>query len=484
MRSIANRNELLKIFPKNGICAEVGVLAGDYSKVIKEILQPKELYLIDHFSGMVKSGDHNGQNIKDYDLDQEYINLQNHFKNDASVILKKGFSYDVLPEFPDDYLDVVYIDSDHTYAGTVRELEICFRKVKDGGYITGHDYDADHFPGCKKAVDDFCLKYNQPITWLTIEDVMSSYAIRLNKKDDLVTEVLESGFSMLSRERLENLKNQIDAIIDEKIPGSFVETGVAQGGSIIFMKKYLDRLGHSRTIHACDSFQGLPPAGDYDYDYKNEHASFQDHSVVTVSKVQFTSNLEKMGVDAATIVTHEGWFSQTLAEITEPIALLRMDGDWYDSTMTTLDYLYDQVVPGGVVIIDDYGWWQGCKKAVHDFFLKRNIPLPYFHSSDGTEVWFIKNADTVASFKKIDPEEILLFENKNLKETIHRMEQSVFWKMRTKYLQAKWALGHPRAFLKKYFFKNFPSYQQVSWAVRHPKNFVYKYFLKKKVSRE
>jgi O-methyltransferase len=396
MKKIINRDELLKIFPKNMVCAEIGVLAGDYSKKIQSILEPKELHLIDHFSGKLISGDHNGQNVKAYDLDQEYLNLKEYFKNIPSIILKKGFSYDLLPEYSNDYFDFVYIDSDHTYEGTWRELELCFLKVKNGGYISGHDYSEEHFPECKKAIDEFCVKYHQEISWVTIEDRMASFVIQLSKEkqnsDQLIDVVLSSGFSMLSRARLENLKKQIDYIIDNSIPGDFVETGTANGGSIIFMKKYLEFLGVSRTIHACDSFQGMPPASDIDLDHTGEHPDKQDHSVVNVSKEKFLHNLRQFNIFEQDIVIHQGWFEDTLPHIHTPIALLRMDGDWYSSTMTTFENLYDLVVPGGIILVDDYGWWQGCKKAVHDFFKKRNIPEGVITKTenDGTEIWFVK----------------------------------------------------------------------------------------------
>jgi hypothetical protein len=213
-----------------------------------------------------------------------------------------------------------------------------------------------------------------------------------NLPSELVDIVLQSGSSMLSRERMSNLRDQIDYIITNNIQGCFVETGVAKGGSIIFMKKYLDQLHQQRTIHACDSFEGMPPASQEDVDHTGDHADNQDLSYVNISLDIFLKNLDSFNITQKDIVIHKGWFNATLKDIHEPIALLRMDSDWYDSTMTTFELLYDQVTPGGVILIDDYGWWQGCKKAVHDFFNKRNIPLDILTKTVGdiTEVWFIK----------------------------------------------------------------------------------------------
>ncbi len=388
---IKNRIELLKLLPKGMVCAEIGVLAGDYSKSIHEIMKPSGLYLIDHFSGMLLSGDHNGENVQEYDLDQEYVKLESYFSKNPEVKLIKGFSYDVLPEYPDDFFDFVYIDSDHTYEGTKNELIQCFKKVRSGGFICGHDYSEDHFPECKRAIDEFCKEFGQEIVFETIEDRMASFLIQLDKSRDLVAQVLASDFSLLSVERMENLKRQIDYVIKNNIQGDFVETGVARGGSIIFMKKYSDRLGYKRMIHAFDSFQGFPQHGEVDKDYKNEYPTEADYAGVVVSEESFIKNLNSFGIPKADIVVHKGWFADTTQGFQNNIAILRMDGDWYESTMTVFDNLYDRVVPGGVIIIDDYGWWQGCSKAVHEFFQKRHINQA-LNVTDGTEVWFIKGA--------------------------------------------------------------------------------------------
>lgn len=89
-------------------------------------------------------------------------------------------------------------------------------------------------------------------------------------------------------------------------------------------------------------------------------------------------------------VFHVGWFQDTIPKCDiDAIALLRIDGDWYDSTKTCLEGLYDRVVSSGIVIIDDFGRFSGCRKAVVEFFESRNCE-PLLHSSDESCVYFIK----------------------------------------------------------------------------------------------
>lgn len=93
-----------------------------------------------------------------------------------------------------------------------------------------------------------------------------------------------------------------------------------------------------------------------------------------------------IGYPAEMVHYHVGWFQETLPVVGEsigPIAILRLDGDWYASTKVCLEYLFDEVVPGGIVIIDDYGAYEGCRRAVDEFLVSRNI-TGYLHNIDHT----------------------------------------------------------------------------------------------------
>lgn len=102
--------------------------------------------------------------------------------------------------------------------------------------------------------------------------------------------------------------------------------------------------------------------------------------------------VDDIGYPAASLFIHPGWFQHTLPSVAPdlgPIALLRVDGDWYDSTRVVFECLYDQVVSGGLVVIDDYGHFSGCRKATDEFMTAKGI-TSYLHYVDYTGRYFCK----------------------------------------------------------------------------------------------
>lgn len=180
--------------------------------------------------------------------------------------------------------------------------------------------------------------------------------------------------TMIGLHRLDNVELAIRTVIAEKIPGDLLEAGVWRGGAAIFMRAALEVLGDStRRVFVADSFEGLPPpnpaefAEDQDYDLSNVC-----DLAVSVERVQ--GNFARYGWLDDRVTFLKGWFKDTLPTApVETIAVLRADGDLYESTMDILNSLYHKVSPGGFVIIDDYGAWPPCKKAVDDFRARHNI---------------------------------------------------------------------------------------------------------------
>jgi O-methyltransferase len=162
--------------------------------------------------------------------------------------------------------------------------------------------------------------------------------------------------------------------IDE-IPGSIVEAGVWKGGMLAALAEFH---GNSRSYFAYDSFQGLPEAQAIDGEsakrYQSDQAapSYFDNCA---AEEKFIKDLflKLPGNDLRII---KGWFADTLREadnLPDQIALLRMDGDWYESTMQIMEFLYPRVAKGGVIIIGDYDYWEGCKKAIHTYFNRNSL---------------------------------------------------------------------------------------------------------------
>lgn len=189
-----------------------------------------------------------------------------------------------------------------------------------------------------------------------------------------------SRYTMTSRERGYSLYLAVRYIIDNKIHGSIVECGVWKGGSMMLILKTLTHLNiHGREIFLFDTFEGMTPPGEEDVDLNGVSASQQleeqksDKQKSLIWAQAFQEEVEKniadCGYPASRIHFVRGDVCETLKTIqTGPIALLRLDTDFYDSTKAELEELYPRVNRSGVMIIDDYGHWQGAKKAVDEFF--------------------------------------------------------------------------------------------------------------------
>jgi len=167
MQLIKDRNILLNLFPKGGRVAELGVFTGEFSKILFETLDPSELFLVDIFPSYMTSGDKDGNNIIEVNLENYYQILVEEYKNNSKVKIIKSKTIDFLNSLDDEYLDMVYIDADHSYDGVKNDLELSYKKVKKNGIIFGHDYSNKMFPEVVKAVDNFCYFYNLKIEFLT-----------------------------------------------------------------------------------------------------------------------------------------------------------------------------------------------------------------------------------------------------------------------------------------------------------------------------
>jgi len=145
-RSLNSRDFLLAKMPKNSICAEIGVLRGDFSKRILRIDNPEKLYLIDSWEFQKRDLNKIAPGCKvtsQADFDDHLLKVQERFDleiKNAQVIIEKGYSSQILEKFDDEYFDWIYIDGNHNYEFVKNDLELSLRKIKKNGYITGDDY--------------------------------------------------------------------------------------------------------------------------------------------------------------------------------------------------------------------------------------------------------------------------------------------------------------------------------------------------------
>jgi O-methyltransferase len=183
--------------------------------------------------------------------------------------------------------------------------------------------------------------------------------------------------TMIGLKRLDNLHACIEAVIRDQIPGDFIETGVWRGGACIFMRGALNAYGdQTRNIWVADSFEGLPrPDGRYQQDEGDLHWTMSHTLAVSLDQVK--ANFSRYGLLDERVRFLKGWFKDTLPTAPiERLAILRLDGDMYSSTMDALVSLYPKLSRGGFAIIDDFGAVEACRKAVTDFRASNKINDP------------------------------------------------------------------------------------------------------------
>lgn len=192
-------------------------------------------------------------------------------------------------------------------------------------------------------------------------------------------------YTMTSPQRIIAAADAVKYISKYNIEGAIVECGVWRGGSMMAIAETLMAL-HSfdRELFLFDTYEGMPPPGKVDQDWRGNFASdlmsSQDKLTSNVWAVadlhDVKENMKSTGYPMDNITLVKGRVEDTIPEYApNDIAILRLDTDWYESTYHELVNLYPRVVGGGVVIIDDYGHWNGCKKAVDEYIEKNNCRI-------------------------------------------------------------------------------------------------------------
>jgi O-methyltransferase len=197
---------------------------------------------------------------------------------------------------------------------------------------------------------------------------------------------------MAGLRRLDNLQDLVTDVLRRGVPGDLIETGAWRGGATILMRAVLEAYGDTeRQVWVADSFQGLPKPdpGRWPAEAGDEHWT-REQLAVPVEEVK--ANFARYGLLDERVRFLVGWFKDTLP--TAPIqrlAVLRLDGDMYGSTMEALQALYPKLSVGGYVIVDDYGAIPQCKEAVTDFREAHDISDP-MEWVDWTGVWWQRSS--------------------------------------------------------------------------------------------
>lgn len=200
--------------------------------------------------------------------------------------------------------------------------------------------------------------------------------------------------TMIGLARLNNIEHCLVHVLKNNVPGDVAEAGVWRGGAAIFMRAVLKVYGdEQRKVWLADSFQGLPKpdVAHYPADFGNSLWAF-DPLAVSLETVE--ANFARYGLLDDQVRFVKGWFSDTLpAAPVGKLAVLRIDGGMYESTILALRSLYRKVSPGGFVILDDYGCVPACRQAVNDFRAEEGIGET-IHPIDWTGVYWQTNASS------------------------------------------------------------------------------------------
>ncbi len=192
--------------------------------------------------------------------------------------------------------------------------------------------------------------------------------------------------SMTSPERMLALIRATRYVAEHSIKGDIVECGVWRGGSMaVAARTLIDCDSNQRTLWMYDTFEGMSPPTEDDVDYLGRSADelLKTEDPADEQSVWCRAPLDgvrtvmaETGYDSGLIRFEKGKVEETLPQ-TRPkrIALLRLDTDWYESTRCEMEYLFPLLVPGGVLIIDDYGHWEGCRRAVDEYLASHGITM-------------------------------------------------------------------------------------------------------------
>jgi len=205
-------------------------------------------------------------------------------------------------------------------------------------------------------------------------------------KEEIYNINFVKDYTMTSVERLVTLSRSIEFLIENNIEGDIVECGVWRGGSMMLVaNKLLELKSIDKKIYLFDTFEGMSEPGDKDVAWDKISAEeklynaekYGERNVWCYSTLEeVKNNLNKTAYPENEILYVQGKVEDTLPHSAiNKISLLRLDTDWYESTKHELECLYDKLEVGGILIIDDYGHWEGAKKAVDEFIQKRKLKL-------------------------------------------------------------------------------------------------------------
>jgi hypothetical protein len=348
----------------------------------------------------------NHENTKIFggDIDTRVLFEEEKIKTYYIDQLKGDVIKNTMSKIEEDF-DIIIDDGLHDYEANITFMVNSFHKLKINGYFIIEDILHNQMKLFESYFSNTTYKYQilklpHPLPITGERNIYDNNLIIVQKigdeldynlKDSLIQNLTSKGFTMLSKERLNNLFNQCIKFRNNDV--SFVECGIAKGGAVAMMKF---SSGKHNKVFGFDSFDIMPDLVNEDIDVYNRDDPKKYAGVNLtdgIDAVYHTFNSCNISTEKVEIV--KGYFEDTLIEKIEnigPIGVLRIDCDWYEPTKYILENLYDKVVSNGVIINDDYGYWIGAKKAVDEFRNSRNITSPLIKTDckDAVEYYWIK----------------------------------------------------------------------------------------------
>ncbi|MEQ9620629.1 TylF/MycF/NovP-related O-methyltransferase [Coleofasciculus chthonoplastes] len=192
-----------------------------------------------------------------------------------------------------------------------------------------------------------------------------------------------NSYSLSRLQVLKKLYSLGQDVVNRKIPGDFVECGVCNGGSAAAIASAFGNT--ERKVWLYDSFMGLPAAKEID---GSDAAKYFGRFVGAEEKVQEAMRIVHFPEE--NYIIRKGWFENTFNEpLPQAVSILHIDADWYDSVMLSLKTFYERVADGGVIILDDFGHWEGCREAFYDFIAQHDLK-PLLERCGHTQAFWVK----------------------------------------------------------------------------------------------
>ena len=199
-----------------------------------------------------------------------------------------------------------------------------------------------------------------------------------------------SEYTMTSHERIFALMKSINFVKHNNVDGDFVECGVWRGGNLILFQKFVEKYNLSKKIYAYDTFEGMSEPDKIDETFKGESSidllnklykkkvdRKKNILIADCSIEQVQENFKKFS-NKNNLICIKGPVEKTLdlkKNLPNKISILRLDTDWYSSTKKELEILFPLLEKNGILIIDDYGFWKGARKAVDEYFENKNVTM-------------------------------------------------------------------------------------------------------------